>query len=68
MYISWLVLAAIPLDGLEKYVLIRVLKSSKDEAWPVVAKWCAIPKFRLVILGPGYILLWVALYFAERVM
>ena len=55
--LSWLILAAIPLDGLENYALIRVLKSSERKLWPVLARWCAIPKFGLVALGLVYILL-----------
>jgi hypothetical protein len=67
-YISWLVLAAIPLDGLENYALIGVLKSSGVEILPAIAKWCAIPKFGVVLLGIGYITAWLALRLAERVM
>jgi hypothetical protein len=67
-YISWLILAAIPLDALEDFALIRVLQSPTDEVWPLVARWCAIPKFALVFLGFIYLLLWLVLQIAERVV
>ena len=66
--ISWLVLAAMPLDAFEDYALIKVLKVPESERWPEVAKWCAIPKFGLVFLGLIYLLLWLGLKIAERVM
>jgi hypothetical protein len=67
-YLSWLVLAAIPLDGLENYALIRVLKSPERKVWPVVARWCAIPKFGIVILGLVYTLLGLAVQIVGLVM
>lgn len=59
LYLSWLVLAAIPLDALENYALLRVLNASANAAWPLAAKWCAIAKFGLILLGLVYSLPWL---------
>jgi hypothetical protein len=66
--LSWLVITAMPLDGIENYSLIRVLNSSVNELWPELAKWCAIAKFGLVIIGTGYIIVWLVLQVARRMM
>ena len=50
--LSWVVLAATPLDATENYALIKVLKS---------AKWCAILKFGLIFIGTGYVTAWILL-------
>ena len=49
------------LDGVENYALIRVLLGSASEAWPVLARWCAVPKFLLVGAGLVYIFLGIVL-------
>jgi hypothetical protein len=66
--LSWMVIMAAPLDGVENYALIRMLNSSGGEVWPMVAKWCALPKFGLVILGGAYILIATALLIASRLI
>jgi len=56
-------LAAI-LDGVENYGLIQVLLGTQIGAWPLVAKWCAWPKFLIVAVGLIYVIigmLWIAL-------
>ncbi len=56
-------LAAI-LDCVENYGLIQVLLGTQYEVWPVVAKWCAWPKFLIVGTGLIYVVtgaLWIAL-------
>ena len=56
-------LAAI-LDCVENYGLIQVLLETQYEAWPVVAKWCAWPKFLIVGIGLIYVVtgaLWIVL-------
>src|SRR5712692_2496212 len=64
--LSWLVLAAAPLDATENYALIRVLKSSSGDFWPALARWCAIPKFGLIIIGTLYVMLWLVLELVRR--
>lgn len=56
-------LAAI-LDCVENYGLIQVLLGSQTEAWPLVARWCAWPKFLIVGVGLTYVIvgtLWNAI-------
>ncbi len=56
-------LAAI-LDCIENYGLIQVLLGTETEAWPLVAKWCAWPKFLIVGAGLIYVMAgtpWIAL-------
>ncbi|MBW2408267.1 MAG: hypothetical protein JRF72_00615 [Deltaproteobacteria bacterium] len=56
-------LAAI-LDCVENYGLIQVLLGTQTEAWPLVAKWCAWPKFLIVGAGLIYVIagaLWIAI-------
>jgi hypothetical protein len=55
--LSWGLWLAALLDAVENYALIRVLLGSAGELWPVLARWCALPKFLLVAAGLVYILL-----------
>lgn len=42
------------LDAIENVALVTILFGFVRDPWPQVAKWCAIPKFGLVILGLLY--------------
>lgn len=64
--LGWLVLGAGVLDAVENFAMIRMLKSTGGDAWPMVAKWCAIPKFSLVALGVFYLLLALLLLASRR--
>jgi len=57
VYLAWGQFVAALLDSVENVSLIRVLVGSRLEAWPVLAHWCAIPKFAIVAVGIVYILL-----------
>ena len=62
--ISYAQFMAAILDCIENYGLIQVLLGSQTEAWPLVAKWCAWPKFMIVGVGLVYVIagaLWNAL-------
>ena len=50
------ILAAVLLDIVENLALIQLLLGSDCEILPVLAKWCAIPKFLLVLLSLLYAL------------
>ena len=54
--IAWAQLAAALLDGVENYALIRVLFGTEMAVWPVIARWCAIPKFLIVGAGLIYVI------------
>ena len=55
--LAWGQLAAALLDGIENYALIRVLLGSEQRLWPVVARWCAVPKFLTVAAGLLYVII-----------
>lgn len=55
--LAWGQLAAALFDALENYALIRVLLGWTQPYWPVVARWCALAKFGLVVAGLAYALL-----------
>jgi hypothetical protein len=64
--LAWAQWAAAALDALENYALIRLLLGSTQEMWPLMAKWCAIPKFALVAAGLLYALLGALVVVALR--
>jgi ribosomal protein S18 acetylase RimI-like enzyme len=53
--LAWAQFVAALLDGVENFALLQVLLGSDWIAWPVVARWCAIPKFAIVIAGLFYV-------------
>lgn len=55
--LAWAQFGAALLDALENYALIRVLLGSQAKSWPVVARWCAIPKFVIVGIGLAYVVI-----------
>ncbi len=52
--LAWAQFAAALLDAVENYALIRVLLGAEQALWPVLARWCAMPKFIIVGLGLVY--------------
>ncbi len=67
--LAWGMWAAALLDGTENYALIRLLLGSKQTAWPLLARWCAIPKFVLVGAGLLYVVVgavWIAVGVAKH--
>jgi hypothetical protein len=55
--LAWAQFGAALLDGVENYALIRVLFGTEMAVWPVVARWCALPKFAIVGAGLIYIMI-----------
>ena len=55
--IAWAQLGAALLDGVENYALIQVLFGTEMAVWPVVARWCAFPKFSIVGAGLAYVII-----------
>jgi hypothetical protein len=43
------------LDAVENYALIGILIKTAPDYFPAIAKWCAIPKFLLVVAGLFYL-------------
>ncbi|NOY77011.1 MAG: hypothetical protein GXO76_03985 [Calditrichaeota bacterium] len=59
VFLAWSQFAAALLDSVENVSLIQVLVGSRLDVWPVLAQWCAIPKFTIVAAGIVYIFLGV---------
>jgi len=55
--IAWAQLGAALLDCVENYALIQVLFRTEVAVWPVVARWCAFPKFLIVGAGLTYVII-----------
>ncbi len=66
LLLAWGQVAAGLFDSLENYALIRVLLGTETSLWPVVARWCAIPKFTFVILGLVYVPVGLVALFMAR--
>lgn len=57
IWLSWGMLAALLLDATENYFLISLLMGAQQSLWPLLARWCAIPKFVLVLAALAYLAL-----------
>ena len=53
--LAWAQFGAALLDAVENYALIQVLLGSRQAFWPVLARWCAMPKFLIVGAGLVYV-------------
>ena len=60
--LSWSQFLAGFLDGIENWALIQLLFHSQNEFYPMLAKYCAIPKF--VIIGCGILYIVTMLLFS----
>jgi len=65
--LSWGLWLAALLDAVENYALVRVLLGSAAEGFPLLARWCAIPKFLLVGAGLVYILVGAGLIAVRKI-
>ncbi len=52
--LAWAMFAAGLFDCVENYNLIQILLGNGQEINAMLAQWCAIPKFAIVILGLAY--------------
>lgn len=68
IWLSWGMLVALLLDATENYFLISLLTGAQQAFWPLLARWCALPKFGLVLAALAYLALGgvVALILATR--
>jgi hypothetical protein len=64
--LAWAQLGAALLDTLENISLIQVLSGAENVFWPVLAFWCAVPKFFIVAVGLFYIVAGVVLFRVNR--
>ena len=54
--LAWGLWAAALLDAIENIALLRILQGTDATYWPAIARWCAIPKFTLILAGVIYII------------
>lgn len=54
--LSRIIFLAAGLDVVENLALMALLTGSQNEYLPVLARWCAIPKFALVLIALFYVL------------
>ena len=59
LYVAWAQLVAGLLDAIEDVALLQLLQGSQNPSLPLLARWCALPKFAIVILGLIYVLIGV---------
>ena len=64
--VSWLVLLAAPLDAVENWALVAQLLHGADDTRALVSLACAVPKFGLVALGAGFLLVGGAAFVLGR--
>lgn len=57
IWLSWGMLGAASLDLMENLALVGLLTGWQASWLPALARWCAIPKFILVLLALAYFLL-----------
>lgn len=55
-FLAWGQTLAASLDAIENAALFTMLINGAADPWPFVARWCAIPKFGLVIMGILFVL------------
>jgi hypothetical protein len=60
LWLAWGQWLAALLDAVENAALLAMLFGSVESPWPLVARWCAIPKFALVALGLLYVVVGLA--------
>jgi hypothetical protein len=53
--LAWGLWAAALLDAIENIALLRILQGSDATYWSPIARWCAIPKFTLILAGVIYV-------------
>lgn len=53
--LAWAQWLAALLDRTENFALEKMLRGAVKSPWPQIARWCAIPKFIIVLAGLGYV-------------
>lgn len=65
--LAWAMWLAALFDTLENIALLVVLHGQPQSPWPQIARWSAIPKFTLVLIGLVYILLGALVWLITRI-
>jgi len=66
LYLAWAQLAAGLLDAVEDVALLRLLQGAQHPSRPLIARWCALPKFSIVGVGIIYVLIGVWAWLFNR--
>jgi hypothetical protein len=53
--LAWAQWLAALLDITENFALDKMLRGAVKSPWPQIARWCAIPKFIIIVAGLGYV-------------
>lgn len=64
--LGWAQFGAALLDAVENWALVNILLGAPQAAWPVIARWCAVPKFLIIAAGLAYVGVGAALAAAKR--
>lgn len=54
--LAWAQFVAAGFDAVENFALLKELSGSVWTGWPLIAYWCAVPKFLIVLAGFIYFL------------
>ena len=65
--LAGLLLFAGLLDAIENYALFHIILGNGSENLTKSARYCAIPKFSIVILSVGYLVIGLVYYFTKRI-
>ena len=55
VWLAWGIIGAALLDAVENALLLRLLLGDLRESWAVLAFWCAVPKYALVLAALAYL-------------
>lgn len=60
--LAWAQSLAALLDFTENFALEKMLRGAVKSPWPQIARWCAIPKFIIIVAGLGYVAIAVMIW------
>lgn len=63
--LAWGQWLAALLDAVENVGLLRMIDGARLAKWPALARWCAIPKFALIVIGTLYVLIRIGQWLAR---
>jgi hypothetical protein len=64
--LAWAMWLAALFDAIENIALLVILHGQPQSPWPQIARWSAIPKFTLVLIGLAYVVLGALAWLATR--
>jgi len=64
--VAWTLWLAALLDATENYALMQLMLGSQNPTWSLVSFYCAIPKFIIIAVGLGYVIIGLGLFFIVK--